>query len=118
MDLLLSMSLVGSLFFLIYLLIRPVIVLRFSSLWRYRILKITLLFFLLPYQHLKVKFSGLFKLLFSWLQRRLRERKSIFKQDHFYFSGRKHLCKERGIITGPVHNMGGCGFRCRILSSD
>lgn len=67
MDLLLSMSLVGSMFFLIYLLIRPVILLRFSSLWRYRILKITLLFFLLPYQHLKVKFRGLFRLLSSWI---------------------------------------------------
>ncbi len=59
MDLLLSMSLAGSMSLLIYFLIRPVILLRFSSTWRYRFLKITLLFFLLPYQYIKPEITEL-----------------------------------------------------------
>lgn len=53
MNLLFSMSFAGSLVFLAYLVFRPVAVRYFSSAWRYRVLKIALLFYLLPYQYFK-----------------------------------------------------------------
>lgn len=66
MNLLFSMSLAGSLFFLVYLLIRPVVLLRFPSAWRYRFLKITLLFFLLPFQRERTGIGGLLEVLFGY----------------------------------------------------
>lgn len=65
MNLLLSMSFAGSLVCLVYLLIRPMAVRYFSSVWRYRLLKLSLVFYLLPYQRYKFRYYGvLFPTLF------------------------------------------------------
>lgn len=60
MNLLLSMSLAGSLVFLVYLVLRPLSVRFFSSAWRYRLLKLAILFYLLPYQYFKYYYYDIF----------------------------------------------------------
>lgn len=64
MNLLFSMSLAGSLVFLVYLAFRPVAVRYFSSVWRYRMLKLALLFYLLPYQYFKYRYYEAFSSIF------------------------------------------------------
>lgn len=59
MNLLLSMSLAGSLVFLVYLILKPLAVRFFSSAWRYRLLKFSLVFYLLPYQYYKFRYYGI-----------------------------------------------------------
>ncbi len=59
MNLLLSMSLAGSLVYLVYLILRPLAVKYFSSTWRYRLLKLSLVFYLLPYQYYKFRYYGI-----------------------------------------------------------
>lgn len=60
MNLLFSMSLAGSMVFLVYLILRPVAVRYFSSIWRYRLLKAALIAYLLPYQYLKYLYYDIF----------------------------------------------------------
>lgn len=61
MNLLLSMTLAGSLVLFIYLISLPASVRFFSSFWRYRLLKLALLFYLLPYQYLKPLYCSTLK---------------------------------------------------------
>lgn len=68
MNLLFSMSLAGSLVFLAYLAIRPLTVRYFSSAWRYRFLKVVLVFYLLPYQYLKYRYYEIFYNIFFHTQ--------------------------------------------------
>lgn len=60
MNLLLSMSLAGSMVLLVYLVLRPLTVKYFSSAWRYRLLKLAILFYLLPYQYFKYIYYDIF----------------------------------------------------------
>lgn len=53
MNLLFSMSLAGSLVFILYLVIKPIARRYLPASWRYWLLKICLLFYLLPYQYFK-----------------------------------------------------------------
>lgn len=53
MNLLFSMSLAGSLVFILYLIINPITKRYLPASWRYRFLKVSLLFYLLPYQYYK-----------------------------------------------------------------
>ena len=67
MNLLFSMSLAGSLVLLIYLVIKPVARRFLPAIWRYRLLKIALLFYLLPYQYLKYTYAAIGKFFFpTW----------------------------------------------------
>lgn len=69
MNLLFSMSLAGSMIFLIYLIIRPAAVRYFPAAWRYGFLKVILLIFLLPYQYLKYTYMMILETLFAgWSQ--------------------------------------------------
>lgn len=47
------MSLSGSLIFLFYLLVKPLSSYCFNARWQYRLLKIAMIFYLLPYQYIK-----------------------------------------------------------------
>lgn len=64
MNLLFSMSLAGSLVLLIYLVIKPAARRFLPATWRYWLLKIALLFYLLPYQYLKYKYKAVMGLIF------------------------------------------------------
>jgi len=56
MNLLFSMSLAGSLVFILYLIIKPVARRFLPASWRYWLLKVCLLFYLLPYQYFKFRY--------------------------------------------------------------
>lgn len=64
MNLLFSMSLAGSLVLLIYIVIKPAARRFLPATWRYWLLKIALLFYLLPYQYLKYKYKAVMGLIF------------------------------------------------------
>ena len=67
MNMLFSMSLAGSLVLLIYLVIEPAAKRYLPATWRYWLLKVTLLFYLLPYQYLKYKYKTIGRSLFpNW----------------------------------------------------
>lgn len=69
MHLLFSMTLAGSMIFLIYLIIRPAAVRYFPAVWRYGFLKVILLIFLLPYQYFKYTYIEILEALFArWSQ--------------------------------------------------
>lgn len=65
MNLLFSMSLAGSLALLVYLIIRPAATRYLPASWRYRLLKIILLIFLLPYQYFKYLYMEVWNTLFA-----------------------------------------------------
>lgn len=58
------MSLAGSLVFIVYLILRPITVKYFSSTWCYHLLKLALLFYLLPYQYFKYIYYDAFYIIF------------------------------------------------------
>lgn len=59
MNLICSVSLEGSLAFIIYLLMKPIADRCFSALWQYTFLKIIMLFYLLPYQIFKLRYFNI-----------------------------------------------------------
>ena len=59
MNLICSVSLEGSLAFIIYLLMKPIADRRFSAVWQYTFLKIIMLFYLLPYQIFKLRYFNI-----------------------------------------------------------
>lgn len=65
MNLLFSMSLAGSLVFLLYFMVKPIARYHLPASWRYGLLKASLLFYLLPYQHFKFRYIGAWRTLFS-----------------------------------------------------
>ena len=65
MNILLTMSISGSIVFLLYLLTRPVLNRYLTARWQYVFLKICVLFFLIPYQCLQNKYLILYNLLFG-----------------------------------------------------
>lgn len=70
MNLLFSMSLAGSLVLILYFVTKPATRRFLPASWRYRLLKVSLLFYLLPYQYLKYAYAGIGRYLFpSWHQR-------------------------------------------------
>ena len=64
MNLLFSMSLAGSLVLLLYLVTKPATRRFLPPSWRYRLLKVSLLFYLLPYQYLKYVYAAIWRYLF------------------------------------------------------
>lgn len=69
MNLLFSMSLAGSLVLILYLVTKPATRRFLPPSWRYRLLKVSLLFYLLPYQCLKYMYADIGGYLFpSWHQ--------------------------------------------------
>lgn len=68
MNLLFSMSLAGSLALILYLAVRLAARRYLSANWHYRLLKISLLFFLLPYQHFKYRYVAIWRFLFPGQQ--------------------------------------------------
>lgn len=65
MNILFTMSISGSIVFLLYLLSKPVLYRYLTARWQYVFLKICLLFFLVPYQCLKNEYLILCSLLFG-----------------------------------------------------
>lgn len=69
MNLLFSMSLAGSLVLILYFVTKPATRRFLPASWRYRLLKVSLLFYLLPYQYLKYMYANIWGYLFpSWHQ--------------------------------------------------
>lgn len=69
MNLLFSMSLAGSLVLILYFVTKPATRRFLPASWRYRLLKVSLLFYLLPYQFLKYVYADIWGYLFpSWHQ--------------------------------------------------
>ncbi len=66
MNLLLTMSLSGSIIFTVYLLMKPVFNRCCTARWQYRVLRICILLYLIPYQCLKDQFYILCKTLFGY----------------------------------------------------
>jgi len=64
MNLLFSMSLAGSLVLILYFITKPATRYFFPASWRYQLLKVSLLFYLLPYQYLKYIYVGIWRNLF------------------------------------------------------
>lgn len=64
MNLLFSMSLAGSLVLILYLVTKPASRRFLPPSWRYRLLKVSLLFYLLPYQYLKYVYAAIWRYLF------------------------------------------------------
>lgn len=65
MNILFTMSISGSIVFLLYLLTKPVLNRYLTARWQYVFLKTCLLFFLIPYQCLRKEYLILFNLLFG-----------------------------------------------------
>lgn len=65
MNIFFTMSISGSIVFLLYLLTKPVLNRYLTARWQYIFLKICLLFFLIPYQCLKNEYLLLYNLLFG-----------------------------------------------------
>lgn len=64
MNILFTMSISGSIVFLLYLLTRPVLNRYLTARWQYVFIKICVLFFLIPYQCLQNEYLKLYNLLF------------------------------------------------------
>ena len=63
-NLLLVMSLSGSIVFILYVLLYPVTRRYFSQKWRYRVLKIAAVFYLVPFSEYKYRVVGLTRTVF------------------------------------------------------
>lgn len=68
MNLLFSMSLAGSLVFILYLIIKPVTKRYLPVSWRYWLLKVSILFYLVPYQYYKYYYLYIVEFLFPGWQ--------------------------------------------------
>ncbi len=64
MQIFYAMSLSGSIIFIFYLLLKPISNRCFTARWQCRFLKITMLFFLLPYQYYKKTYVKIFNKIF------------------------------------------------------
>ncbi len=70
LNLLFTMSLAGSIVFILYILILPLSEKYFSLKWKYRILKIAAAFYLLPVPSLKYHIADIIYFLIPWLHRK------------------------------------------------
>lgn len=64
MNLLFSMSLAGSLVLILYFVTKPATRRFLPASWRYQLLKVSLLFYLIPYQYLKYIYVGIWEYFF------------------------------------------------------
>lgn len=104
MNLLFSMSLAGSLIFILYLIIRPVAKRYLPVTWRYGLLKVSLLFYLLPYQYYKYRYTRIVRYLFPGSQQNARSNPPdvnriilINSEGHIYFKNQTIIYALLGI---------------------
>lgn len=110
MNLLFSMSLAGSLIFILYLIIRPVAKRYLPVSWRYGLLKVSLLFYLLPYQYYKYRYTRIVRYLFPGSQQNAHSKPPdvnkiilIDSEGHIYFKNQTLIYAILGIWgTGAI----------------